>query len=220
MNVSLLAALVVMLLTAGQATAGQQWFSAWTAAPSFVVATAMNGTSVRMIVRPTISGSAVRVKLENRFGKSAIVFSAAYTGQVQSGAALTTGSNTPLTFNGKPGLTLAAGAGAYSDPVTFQIAAFTRYAISLDVTTASEISAHYLGLVTNYSAMGAHAVDSAGTAFNPVPQESDPSRGRGVPVLLGYSPRCGIFFEYGHRRGLGRFNHRRLLQHAHKQRRL
>ena len=66
------------------------------------------------------------------------MFSAAYIGQVQSGAALAPTSNTQLTFSGSTGLTLAAGAGAYSDPVPFPIVAFTRYAISLDVTTASD----------------------------------------------------------------------------------
>jgi uncharacterized protein (TIGR03437 family) len=147
----------------------QPWFSAWTVAQSTRFATSMSGTSVRMIVRPAISGPAVRVRLENRFGQSVIVFSAAYSGQVQSGAASIPGSNTQLSFNGKPGLTLAAGAGAYSDPVSFQVAAFARYAISLDVTAAADISVHVLGLVTNYMAMGAHAADSTATAFAAVP---------------------------------------------------
>lgn len=183
MNVSSWPAFGVVLLAAvgAKSAAGQQWFSAWTVAPDARFATSMSGTSVRMIVRPTISGNAVRVRLENRFGRSAVVFSAAYIGQVQSGAALAPGSNTPLTFNGKPGLTLAAGAGAYSDPLTFQIAAFTRYAISLDVTTASEISGHLLGLVTNYLAAGAHAADSAANAFTPVPNQSDPLKGAAFP---------------------------------------
>jgi len=161
--------LAPMAAVDAQSNGGQQWFSAWTAAPSLILTTSMSGNSVRMIVRPTISGTAVRVKLENGFAKSAVVFSAAYIGQVQSGAALAPGSNTPLTFNGKPGLTLAAGASAYSDPLTFPVVAFTRYAISLDVTTAPAINGHALGLVTNYMAVGAHAADSAGTAFTAVP---------------------------------------------------
>jgi uncharacterized protein (TIGR03437 family) len=165
-----------------QSSGGQRWFSAWTVAQGGRLATSMSGTSVRMIVRPTIAGPAVRVKLENRFGQSAVVFSAAYIGQVQSGAALTPGSNTQLTFNGKPGLTLSAGAGAYSDPVTFQVTTFTRYAISLDVTTAADISAHVLGLVTNYMATGAHAADSTATSFTAVPDfDPNPDQGPQFP---------------------------------------
>jgi uncharacterized protein (TIGR03437 family) len=176
---------VAMLFPAGaraQSSGSQRWFSAWTVAQGARLATAMSGTSVRMIVRPTIAGSTVRVKLENRFGQSAVVFSAAYFGQVQSGAELVPGSNTHLTFGGKPRLTLATGAGAYSDPVTFQVAAFTRYAISLDVTTAADISAHVLGLVTNYMAAGAYAADVSATSFTPVPDENvDPSKGAEFP---------------------------------------
>lgn len=124
---------------------GQQWFSEWTAAHGDRIAGSMSGTSVRMIVRPSISGAAVRVKIENTMGQSPVVFSAAYIGQVQSGAAVAAGSNTRLTFNGNAGLTPAPGLGAYSDPVPFAVSALTRYAISLDVSAATDISAHRLG---------------------------------------------------------------------------
>jgi uncharacterized protein (TIGR03437 family) len=151
------------------ASGDQQWFSAWSVAHDQRIATSMSGTSVRMIVRPTISGSAVRVRVENRLGQSAVVFSSAYIGKVLSGASLAPGSNTQLTFSGSAGLTLAAGAGAYSDPVTIQVTAFTRYAISLDVATASDISAHSLGLVTNYMATGTHAADPTANGYTTVP---------------------------------------------------
>jgi len=157
------------ILAIAPIAAGQTWFSAWTAAQESRLATAMSGTSVRMIVRPSISGSAVRIRLENRFGQSPVVFAAAYFGQVQSGAAVVAGSNTQLTFNGNTGLTLAAGTGAYSDPLPFAIVAFQRYAISLDVTTASDISVHLLGLVTNYMVAGTHAADPSATGYAPIP---------------------------------------------------
>jgi len=171
-------AISIPIAASGQAAADQQWFSAWTVAQAGRFPISMSGTSVRMIVRPTISGSGVRVKVENRFGQSPVVFSTAYIGQVLSGASLVPGSNTQLSFNGKPGLTLAAGTGAYSDPVAFQVVAFTRYAISLDVTTAADISVHPLGLVTNYMATGGHAADSSASSFTPVPDaEANPDQG-------------------------------------------
>ena len=165
-----------------QPAGGQQWFSAWTAAPSYVMTTSMSGTSVRMIVRPTISGPAVRVQFQNIFGQAPVVFSAAYIGLVQSGAALATGSNTQLAFNGSPGLTLAPGASAYSDPLSFPVVAFSHYAISLDVTTATVISGHGLGLVTNYMAIGAHAADATASSFTPIPDNNaDPTQGPTFP---------------------------------------
>ncbi len=158
-NSFLLTVAVISLSAVNLNAASGQWFSAWAAPPSVRFATPMSGTSVRMIVRPTISGNAVRVRLENRVGKSPVVFSAAFIGQVQSGAALVTGSNTELTFSGKPGLTLAPGAGQTSDALTLPIVAFTRYAISLDVTTAPDISAHNLGLVVPPALAGKGEVD-------------------------------------------------------------
>jgi len=166
---SLTAVLVLLAPAAIAVAAGPQWFSAWTAGEAESVKTSMSGTSVRMIVRPSISGTAVRIRLENTLGKSPVVFAAAYIGQLQTGAAVTPGTNTQLTFNGNAGLTLAAGAGAYSDPVPFAIVPFQRYAVSLDVTTSADITAHYLGLVTNYMATGTHAADPGAAGFTPVP---------------------------------------------------
>jgi len=93
---------VVSMAAAGAQPADSQWFSAWTAALAFILTTSMSGDSVRMIVRPTISGPSLRVRLENTFVQAPGVFSAVYIGQVQSGAALVPGSNAQLTFSGSP----------------------------------------------------------------------------------------------------------------------
>ena len=61
-----------------------------------------------------------------------MVFSAAYSGVVNAGAALVPGSNVRLTFGGSQGLTLAPGAAACSDAVP-DVRAFRRLAVSLDV---------------------------------------------------------------------------------------
>ena len=40
----------------------------------------------------------------------------------------------------------------WSDPVRFDVKAFQRLAVSLDVASASDVSMHTLGLAANYSA--------------------------------------------------------------------
>src|SRR5262245_34108973 len=55
------------------------------------------------------------------------------------------------------GLLLAAGQGAYSDPVPFKVNAFEKLSLSLDVQSAADISTHHVGLRTNWSAAGARA---------------------------------------------------------------
>ena len=163
----------------------QQWTAAWSVAHGQELAPpatpAMSGTSVRMQVRPTISGTTIRVRLENTLGQSNVEFSAAFIGAVQTGAALTPGSNKQITFGGQNGLVLAPGQGAYSDPIAFPVAAFQQYSVSLDVKTASDVSAHALGLVTNYIASGAHAADEAAAAYAPVPVNNVGAEGPTFP---------------------------------------
>ncbi len=166
---ALLAILVVLPLAAIDANA-QKWLTAWSVSHGERLTTpAMGGTSVRMIVRPAMSGTMVRIKLENTLGQSPVEFSAAYIARVQSGASLAPGSSKRIRFGKHPSLILAPGEGTYSNPVAFKVEAFQRYAISLEVKSASDISAHLLGLVTNYVATGAHASDASPSAFAPVP---------------------------------------------------
>ena len=170
-----IAGLVAVLLApaAAEARGGQQWFSAWTVSHGMRQTNpALSNSSVRMIVRPTISGNQLRVKLENTMGEAPVVFRAAYIGVTDAGAAVLPGSNTQLTFGGSAGLTLAPGEGAYSDPVRFHVVAFEKLSLSLDVVSASDISAHALGLATNYFAPGARAADTAADGFAPVPENT------------------------------------------------
>ena len=147
------------------------WFSAWTTSHGARLTTpAMSGRTVRMILRPTISGSRVRVKLENTMGEAPVVFSAAYIGAAGTGAAVVPKSNKRLTFDKHDGLTLGSGEGAYSDPVEFQVEAFEKLAVSLDVVSASDISTHVVGLTINYSAAGARAADPSGDGYTPLPE--------------------------------------------------
>jgi lysophospholipase L1-like esterase len=145
------------------------WFSAWTAAHNVgEIVPDLTNTTVRMIVRPTISGSSLRIKLENTRAQTPATFSAAFVGVSDTSAAIVPGTNKRLTFRGAPRLTLAPAEGAWSDPVAFDVKAFQRLAVSLDVVSASDVSMHTLGLVTNYFAKGAVAAESAADGFAPI----------------------------------------------------
>jgi lysophospholipase L1-like esterase len=162
---------LLLVPIAAQARGGQKWFSAWSTSHNIrLTSPELSGATVRMIVRPTISGSHLRVKLENTMGESAVVFSAAYIGAVESGAALVEGSNKQLTFEGSTSLTLAAGADAYSDPIRFDVDAFERLAVSLDVASAADVSAHQVGLTRNFMGPGGTASASGAEGFVPVPE--------------------------------------------------
>ena len=163
--------LVAVLLAGSPASAQRQprWFSAWSVAHNVgEIVPDFSNTTVRMIVRPTISGQSLRIKLENTRANTPVTFSAAFIGVSDTGAMVAAATNTRLTFSGASQLTLAPAEGAWSDPVAFDVKAFQRLAVSLDVVSASDVSMHALGLVTNYSAKGALAAASSGSGFTPI----------------------------------------------------
>ena len=169
----LAAVLFVLALLAPAAARAQgeaRWLAAWAVSQNArSTAPVLGDSTVRMFVRPTVAGRSVRIKLENTLGEAPVTFSAAYVGIAGEGAAVRAGSNRKLTFGGRAELALAPGAGAWSDPVAMDVRAFERVAISLDVASASDISGHTLGLVTNYYAEGRRAADVSGAGFAPVP---------------------------------------------------
>ena len=167
------AALLLTLTGCATSPKGSEkdWHSAWAMAHNARAATpAMSGRTVRMMLRPNVSGNAARVKLENTMGEAPVVFSGASIGVAGEGAAVREGSIARLTFAGKPGLTLAPVQGAYSDPVPFNVKAFEKLALSLEVQSASDISTHHVGLMTNWSVPGARAADPSGAGFEPLPE--------------------------------------------------
>ncbi|NJD19913.1 MAG: hypothetical protein FIA95_11615, partial [Gemmatimonadetes bacterium] len=174
---ALLAALAVTLpVASGTAVAqsappaGPRWFSAWAAPQNRTEsALALSGTTVRMLVRPTLSSRALRIKLENTLGRSPVTFSGAWVGVEGGGASVVPGTNARLTFAGDTALTLAPGAGAWSDPVDFRSPAFQRVVVSLDVTSAEDASTHSLGLASNHWARGRRGADPSGAGFEPIP---------------------------------------------------
>ncbi|HEY0966370.1 MAG TPA: SGNH/GDSL hydrolase family protein [Opitutaceae bacterium] len=123
--------------------------------------------TVRMVVRTSVAGQAVRIRLANAAGAAPVTFNAARIARHATGAAIQPGSDRPLTFGGQTTATLPGGATLVSDPVIFDLAASTDLAVSLYV--ASDVRAptnHRFGLRTAYfSAEGDH---TAALAIEPV----------------------------------------------------
>lgn len=157
------------LLTAcGSGNDDRGWLTSWAASHNRPEAPAnLSDSTVRMIVRPTAAGSAVRVRLENTVGTAPVTFSAAYIGVAGAGATVD-GPNVRMTFSGNDMLTLAPGTQAWSDAVNMSVQAFQRLAVSLHASSATDASAHTLGLTTNYIARGNQAEAAGGAGFGPV----------------------------------------------------
>jgi len=73
--------------------------------------------SYRMIVRTSVGGTDMRIRLTNTFGDHPVTFASVYTGLQKQGAELVHGSNRQLAFGGRPSITVPAGETVLSDPL-------------------------------------------------------------------------------------------------------
>ncbi len=110
--------------------ADKHWVGTWSSSP-VEVGPAYEDVTLRQIVRISIGGDRVRVRLSNRFGTVPLVIDAASVGIRDLGAALVPGSLRPLTFGGETSVAIAAGAKVYSDPVRLRVADQADLAVSL-----------------------------------------------------------------------------------------
>ena len=119
--------------------------------------------TVRMIVRTSIGGRRVRIRLANAFGGTAVSIGAAHVALRASGSAVVAGSDRTLTFSGRPTTLIYAGQTLLSDPVDLDIPALTDLAVSLYIAgDAGAPTAHRFGLRPTYiSTSGNHAAAAA-----------------------------------------------------------
>lgn len=123
--------------------------------------------TLRLMVRPSLWGREARLRLSNAFGTRPVTFDGVYAGLQQTGSVLVPGSNRPVTFSGKPSVTVAPGQWVWSDPVALPFVRREadpdllgrRLAVSLHVQGDSgPMTWHAKALTTSYlTAPGAGA---------------------------------------------------------------
>ena len=122
--------------------------------------------TLRQIVHTSIGGSRARVVLSNAYGTAPLTIGAAYIALRDKQAAIETASGRPLTFSGKPTITIPANAVMYSDPVNLAVPQMADLAIDLYLPGTTNISAtltmHGGAFQTSYiSETGNHAGKAA-----------------------------------------------------------
>ena len=178
-----------------QSTPARSWKAAWaasahgpypsgnaTAQPvlSFAFESATTGATdqtFRLVVKPDIWGQEVRVRFTNAFGTRPVTFDDAYVGLQESGANVVEGTNQPLTFGTRPGITLQPGQTAFSDAVRLPfvpvsghaLLAGRKLAISFHIDGSSgPMTWHAKALTTSYvsdAKSGRHGADLQDDAF-------------------------------------------------------
>ena len=152
------AAVLAWLASAPAARAG--WIGAWGASPSGVdAAESFVGETFRQTVHLNGGGDAIRLRLGNALGDTALVLGGVTvaapaasgpdeTGQPKIGPA------TAVTFAGRQGVTVPAHATILSDPLPRRVAIGSDLVVSLYVAASKAPTEHALGSATAYVAPG------------------------------------------------------------------
>ena len=134
------------------------WVDSWAA--SFL-STSVNGAvqstptfnnqTFRVNVFTKLGGTQVRVKFCNKFATNTLTVGAAHVALRSSNNTIVSTSDHALTFNGLAGVTLAAGAEVWSDPVSLTVTQHVTVAISVYVPGSFHPTTfHPTGLHTSY----------------------------------------------------------------------
>ena len=145
---------------ASAAPSSTHWVGTWAASPMGIANNENKfgsaDTTYREIVHVSIGGPAVRVILTNEFGISSLTIGAANVALSTGGGNINPDSAAPLTFNGRPSITIPAGALAVSDPVNLKLPPTSDLAVSIFIPTQAigEVTLHTFADQTSYTAPG------------------------------------------------------------------
>lgn len=170
---TLVASLAAALALAGctgltpRPPASADWVAAWGSAQLAQAPAAgaapLRDVSLRQVVRTTVAGSSLRVRVSNLFGREPLVLGAAGVALLQPGTEggrprLRPETLQPLSFDGRQGLSLAPGAEAWSDPVALPLPRVADVAVQLHIVAApAQATAHPGSRISSWTLPGNQA---------------------------------------------------------------
>ena len=152
------------------------WVGIWAAAPQRTEpdnlppppfthdGTVLRDSTLRQTIRVTAGATRIRLRLSNAFGGTELGIARVYLARPGGGragvSAIEPGTSRPVTFAGRPGVTMPPGAAAVSDPVDFPVTAGANVAVTLYLPAgqpaAGGITSHPGSRTTSYLAAGDH----------------------------------------------------------------
>jgi lysophospholipase L1-like esterase len=143
----------------GQSGSGEakKWVGTWSTALQLVEtrnnppSPGLTGNSLRQVVRVSIGGKTLRLKLSNEFSKSPVTMNSIQIAASAGGSLINQSTNISLTFGGIKGITLDAGASITSDPFEFNMQPRMDLAITIYFgSTPADITGHPGSRTTSY----------------------------------------------------------------------
>jgi len=138
------------------------WTGTWSTGPMSTGDHGFNNQTIRQIVHTSIGGTAAGVQISNLYGSEPLVIGDVHIALRASGQRTVPGSDRPVTFNGQTFVTIDPGHIEMSDPIAFQVPAFSDIAVSvyLPQQTPMETTGHAEGLQDVYIAAGDVSLDT------------------------------------------------------------
>ena len=143
-----------------QTTGDAHWVGTWTASP--VKIDNRNGTlgasdsTIRQIVHTSLAGNVARVVFTNEMGTAPLTIAGAQAALSTEDSAIAADSAKTLSFNGKPSVTIPAGAKVFSDSFSMPLPAGSNLAVSIYIPKQSipTLTEHGFANQHNYIATG------------------------------------------------------------------
>ena len=132
------------------------WDGSWSTGPvqpgtSGLSAKGFNDQTLREVVRPTLGGEQLRIRLSNVFGRAPLTIDDAAVGVRDTGASVVPGTQRPVRFHNRRRVTVPAGEEIWSDPVPLRVTAGRDLAVSLFAHGATgPVTWHPTALTTSY----------------------------------------------------------------------
>lgn len=135
-----------------------QWVGTWTASPQapeppFVLPNPASFTNqtIRQVVRTSIGGERLRVRLTNEFGRTPLEVGEVRVALQAAGASIDPATDRPVSFGGRTSFTVPAGAPLLSDPVDFDLPPLASLVVSIYLPGETPAGTfHSLGAQTAY----------------------------------------------------------------------
>ena len=151
-------------------TGNKGWVGTWSTAPQLVEPHNMppepglTENTLRQIVRVSIGGGVVRLRFSNAFSKSPVELKSVAIAQSLEGSSVDVSTQKTLKFNNNPGIIMAPGGEAFSDPVKFNLKPGSRLAVTIHFgKTSPDVTGHPGSRTTSFILSG-NNISSSGFA--------------------------------------------------------
>lgn len=151
MKMKRIVTLIVFFCTLSISTKAQTWVGTWATAPQTVVKSFMpynnnlSNRSVRQIVKVSIGGSVIRLKLSNIYSMEPVVIRSVYIAHAKDSFDIDKKSAQYFKFSNNYKTTIPAGKQIVSDALKFDLKNLERVAITINYTSAPAVPTVHMG---------------------------------------------------------------------------